>query len=164
MMMLRNLAPLLFLVLLCILSQQAKSFSSLFAQIHRQASGKHDTSLFLSLNNDNWSVANQNGSISLQNVAVPGIIHSQLRNAGIIGDPYYRYNDVEYRWIAKDHWTYSYTFTSREMEEVHRLYSSDSLDVSNIFLVCEGLDTITDIFVNGKQVAHTDNMFRRYMI
>lgn len=26
-------------------------------------------------------------------------------------DPYYRFNDVSYRWIAFDNWTYTTTFT-----------------------------------------------------
>jgi beta-mannosidase len=29
-------------------------------------------------------------------------------------------------------------------------------------LVCEGLDTLCDVYLNGKFVAHTDNMHRSY--
>jgi beta-mannosidase len=31
-----------------------------------------------------------------------------------------------------------------------------------ILLVCEGLDTVANVSVNGKQVGYADNMFRRY--
>ena len=42
---------------------------------------------------------------------VPGGIYTDLMAAGHLGDPYYRFNDVEYRWVAWDNWTYYRNFT-----------------------------------------------------
>jgi beta-mannosidase len=50
-----------------------------------------------------WQANNANGSISI-GATVPGQIHTDLMAAGKIGDPYFRFNDVNYRWIAYDNW------------------------------------------------------------
>lgn len=34
-----------------------------------------------------------------------------LQNAGIIEEPYYRYNQQDYQWIAKTDWIYSRAFS-----------------------------------------------------
>lgn len=42
---------------------------------------------------------------------VPGGIYSDLRKAGVLPeDILYRFNDVAYRWVGKDNWTYFTTF------------------------------------------------------
>jgi beta-galactosidase/beta-glucuronidase len=53
---------------------------------------------------------NSNGTVKAVGT-VPGDIVTDLQAAGIIGDPYYGYNDVLYRWIGLDNWTYSRSFT-----------------------------------------------------
>lgn len=65
--------------------------------------------------------------------------------AGIIQDPYFRDNDIKYRWIALDEWTYETTFS----------VSKDCLVGSpTVLLVCEGLDTIASIYLNDKFVGY----------
>ena len=44
---------------------------------------------------------------------VPGSIYTDLMYNKIIGEPYYRFNDVAYRWVAKDNWTYTSYFLSK---------------------------------------------------
>jgi len=51
-----------------------------------------------------------NGSIKVPG-SVPGLTHMDLQKAGIIGDPFYRYNDRDYRWISLDDWEYSLQLT-----------------------------------------------------
>ncbi len=42
---------------------------------------------------------------------VPGSIHSDLRTDNILKqDLYYCYNDINYRWVSYDNWTYERTF------------------------------------------------------
>ena len=41
-----------------------------------------------------WNVKNLNGSIAISG-HVPGEVHTDLMRVGILGDPYYRYNDFE---------------------------------------------------------------------
>lgn len=37
------------------------------------------------------------------------------------------------------------------------------LMAERVELVCEGLDTLTELYVNGKLLAETDNMHRIYV-
>lgn len=42
---------------------------------------------------------------------VPGGVFTDLLDNGVLSqDPLYRYNDVAYRWVSADQWTYSTTF------------------------------------------------------
>lgn len=42
---------------------------------------------------------------------VPGGVFADLLANGVLkDDPLRRYNDIEYRWVSKDDWTYSLTF------------------------------------------------------
>lgn len=59
-----------------------------------------------------WQFINSNGSVG-GNATVPGCIHTDLLANKKINDPYYRYNDVEYRWIAFDNWTYTREFMGK---------------------------------------------------
>ena len=56
-----------------------------------------------------WGVSNASTSVSV-NGHVPGSVHMALFRSGKIDDPYFRFNDVKYRWIAKENWTYSRDF------------------------------------------------------
>uniref|UniRef100_A0A3B1KAL9 Beta-mannosidase n=1 Tax=Astyanax mexicanus TaxID=7994 RepID=A0A3B1KAL9_ASTMX len=108
--------------------------------------GVSDTDL-----NGVWSLKNSNGSFSLS-AEVPGCVHTALQQHKLIQDPYYRFNDLAYRWISLDNWTYSTSFSV-----------SDSVRSSKrSFLVFEGVDTVATISLNGVIIGKTDNMFRRY--
>jgi beta-mannosidase len=44
-------------------------------------------------------------------VKVPGSIYSGLRTNNVLKeDLYYGYNDVNYRWVSYDNWTYESTY------------------------------------------------------
>ena len=64
-----------------------------------------------------WIVTNANKSISVHG-NVPGNVHTALYKNGTIKDPYFRFNDVKYRWIAYDNWTYT-----KSLEGVKILFS-----------------------------------------
>ncbi|XP_031570890.1 beta-mannosidase-like [Actinia tenebrosa] len=99
-----------------------------------------------------WTANNANKSVSLYG-NVPGSVHMALFENGTIEDPYFRFNDVKYRWIAYDNWTYTRTF------EVNKSIISRS----KIILVCDGLDTVSTVSINDQVVGHSDNMFLRYI-
>uniref|UniRef100_A0A3B4X821 Beta-mannosidase n=1 Tax=Seriola lalandi dorsalis TaxID=1841481 RepID=A0A3B4X821_SERLL len=100
-----------------------------------------------------WSLSNANGSVSLP-AQVPGCVHSALQQQGFIQDPYFRFNDVSYRWIAFDNWTYTTTFNvSAQVRSVTK---------QKVLLAFDGVDTVASIWLNGVAVGNTDNMFRRY--
>ncbi|KAM4625009.1 beta-mannosidase [Polymixia lowei] len=101
--------------------------------------------------NSKWTLTNSNASLSFP-AEVPGCVHSALLKQGYIQDPYFRFNDVSYRWIALDNWTYTITFSvPPELRSKQR-----------VVLVFEGVDTVASIFLNGVIVGKTDNMFRQY--
>lgn len=39
----------------------------------------------------------------------------------------------------------------------------DLLEKADVVLVCEGLDTISEVFINGISVGKSENMFVRYI-
>ncbi|KAM8916123.1 beta-mannosidase isoform 2-T2 [Spinachia spinachia] len=98
-----------------------------------------------------WSLSNSDGSVFL-GAEVPGCVHSALRQQGFIKDPYYRFNDVSYRWIAFDNWTYTTTFNASAQLRANQ----------RVLLVFDGVDTVASIWLNGIVIGKTDNMFRKY--
>jgi len=81
--------------------------------------------------------------------AVPGCVHTDLLRAKKIPDPFYGTNELELQWIEERDWEYRAEFTvppSLLAEEV-------------VELCADGLDTVATVFVNGKKIAATANMF-----
>jgi len=101
-----------------------------------------------------WQLHNANGSIKADG-QVPGEVFTDLMAAKVLGDPYYRYNDVLYRWVGMDNWTYIRDFEAPE---------EWSRDGHKILLWMEGVDTIADVYINDVKVQSVDNMFRRYQV
>ncbi|XP_060074948.1 beta-mannosidase-like [Ylistrum balloti] len=102
--------------------------------------------------NGNWTVRDENRGISVTG-KVPGNMYTALMESNMIHDPYYRKNDEEYRWISRDDWSYSRTFQ----------VTSEMLGQNTLELVCDGLDTVAVIFINGHVIGQSDNMFVRYI-
>ncbi|XP_072313813.1 beta-mannosidase [Eucyclogobius newberryi] len=98
-----------------------------------------------------WGLLNSNGSLCL-GARVPGCVHSALQQHGHIQDPYYRFNDVVYQWIALENWTYSTIFS----------LNSPFRDNNKVLLIFDGIDTVSTISLNGITLGQTDNMFQRY--
>jgi beta-mannosidase len=83
---------------------------------------------------------------------VPGGVHTDLFALGRIPDPFVADNEQRVQWVAESGWTYRCRFES----------SPGLLAEEKVFLVCDGLDTLATVFLNGHKLGHTDNMFRRY--
>ncbi|MFU8781454.1 MAG: glycoside hydrolase family 2 protein, partial [Kiritimatiellia bacterium] len=83
---------------------------------------------------------------------VPGDVLSDLLAAKLIADPFYRENEDEVQWVGEADWQYRRDFQ----------VPKDLLLASCVMLQCDGLDTLATILINGKKVAGTDNMHRRY--
>jgi len=83
---------------------------------------------------------------------VPGSVLHDLLKQGKIADPFYRDNQGQAMEIA----VYDYEY-KKEFELAPEMFSCDRLVLS-----CEGLDTLTEIFINDKLLAKTENMHRRY--
>lgn len=101
-----------------------------------------------------WTLTNGNSSISVAG-SVPGGVYSDLMNANVLseGDFYYRYNDLNYKWVGRSNWTYSTTINVTQELMIN----------SRICLVFDGLDTVAQVIVNGEIVGNSDNMFHKYV-
>lgn len=82
--------------------------------------------------------------------AVPGCVHTDLLAAGLIPDPYVDENEAKLAWIGRTDWRYETTF--------HHSAAADT----RVELVCDGLDTVARIELNGREIATTANMHRVY--
>uniref|UniRef100_A0A5F8G3D5 Beta-mannosidase n=1 Tax=Monodelphis domestica TaxID=13616 RepID=A0A5F8G3D5_MONDO len=98
-----------------------------------------------------WLVRSQDGSVALPGL-VPGCVHSALFQHGLIQDPYYRFNDLNYSWVSLDNWIYSKEFR----------IPFDFRKWQKVNLIFEGVDTVAEVLLNNVTVGKTDNMFQRY--
>lgn len=103
------------------------------------------------LGGSQWIAWNQNKSIKVAS-NVPGSIYSDLERSHHINNIYVDFNDVNYRWISYDNWTFVRHFN----------VENDISSYKQIYLTCDGLDTIGEVWLNGILLGRTDNMFIRY--
>jgi beta-mannosidase len=83
---------------------------------------------------------------------VPGSVHTDLMASGCIPDPFTADNEKRVQWVAESDWVYRTSF----------ICTDGLLSEEKVFLVCDGLDTLATVVLNGQELGHTDNMFRRY--
>ena len=85
-------------------------------------------------------------------VEIPVTVHSNLFKARLISDPFYGDNETRLQWIHEIDWIY---FTIFDIP--------DSMNINGqLFLHFEGIDTISEIYLNENLVGTTENMFRSY--
>ena len=84
--------------------------------------------------------------------SVPGNNFSDLKNAGLIEDPFLGTNEKELQWIEKKSWEYYHEF---------RLEPED-MEFASALLILEGLDTYADVYLNDRLLLEADNMFVRW--
>ncbi len=80
---------------------------------------------------------------------VPGCVHTDLLRAEKIPDPFFGANELDLQWIEERDWEYR-----AEFPVPVRLLAEPEVE-----LVADGLDTVATVFLNGKKIAATDNMF-----
>ncbi|MCL2085262.1 MAG: glycoside hydrolase family 2 protein, partial [Oscillospiraceae bacterium] len=80
--------------------------------------------------------------------AVPGSVYGALLALGKMDDPFWRANELEALKLMEHDFIFSRSF--------------DLNMPGQISLVCEGLDTICDIELNGRLLARADNMHRTW--
>ncbi len=82
---------------------------------------------------------------------VPGDTHSALLAAGKIPDPYAGMNELDVQWVGREDWAYERSFV------VDKAFLAED----EIFFSCDSLDTVSVVFLNGKKIGASDNMFTR---
>ena len=80
---------------------------------------------------------------------VPGCVHTDLIDNGVFENIYYRDNSKYTQWVENRDFTYKRIF------EVGKLLPS-------AFLEFDGLDTYSEVFLNGTKIGDTDDMFIPY--
>ncbi|HUR07695.1 MAG TPA: glycoside hydrolase family 2 protein [Nonomuraea sp.] len=98
---------------------------------------------------ESWIVRSASGDVRAP-ATVPGCVHTDLLAAGLIPDPYLDDNETHVAWVGRTEWRYETEF------------SWDGTEHERTDLVCEGLDTVAAIELNGVLVGETANMHRSY--
>ncbi|WP_345989663.1 glycoside hydrolase family 2 protein [Chryseobacterium sp. Chry.R1] len=106
-----------------------------------------------SLSSEKWQFKNSKETQWLS-AKVPGTVHQDLMDNKLIPDPFKDENEKKVQWVENENWDYQTRFK----------ISSHELKNQNIDLVFEGLDTFSEIYLNGKLLQKTDNMFRKWSI
>ena len=89
----------------------------------------------------------EKASFDILTAAVPGCLETELMKAGRLSDLYYSTN----------------TLDAQKLEDVHVWYFTKvNIQNEKQYLRFEGIDTFSDIYVNGRLVKSTDNMFLAY--
>ena len=84
--------------------------------------------------------------------SVPGGVHTDLMAIDRIPDPFVADNEKRVQWVAESDWIYRTSFVCPQ-----KLLAEEKL-----LLVCDGLDTLATVVLNGHELGHTENMFRQY--
>lgn len=95
-----------------------------------------------------WQLAEAGGD-RRSAMRVPGDVHTALKEAGIIPDPYVGRNEDQVQWVAEREWV------------IERQFVIDDPD-GNWYLDITYLDTVAVVFINDVPVLSADNCFRRY--
>ena len=84
---------------------------------------------------------------------VPGGVHTDLLALGKIPDPFVGDNEKKVQWITDCDWEYRRTFTA----------APEALSELEQYLVCDGLDTLAEVTLNGHLLlGKADNMYRQW--
>ena len=101
--------------------------------------------------NGPWRVNSADETIKLY-VNVPGTIYSAMLENKMIEDPFYRLNQYDLIKISENDFVFAYDFIPDEA-----LMKND-----RIYIQFDGIDTVSEIFLNDKAIGSTDNMHRTY--
>ena len=95
-----------------------------------------------------WSLYSSSNHSLRVPAKIPGLAHTLLLAAGVLrGDPFFRFNEANWSWVATTSWTFEGTFNVDA-----GLRGASVLELG-------GVDTIADISINGKHIGAADNSF-----
>lgn len=100
----------------------------------------------------NWKFRKKGDSLWMP-ATVPGTVHADLLANNKIPNPYFGTNETNLQWIENEDWEYICDF----FVSIADVKSEGSAE-----LIFEGLDTYAEIWLNGKKLDSTNNMFRSW--
>ena len=83
---------------------------------------------------------------------VPSSVYSVLLEKGLMPDPFYRDNELDATKLMENDFAYEVSFTLLEEERASR----------RLVLRFDGIDTLSEIWLDGELLGSTDNMHRVY--
>ena len=83
---------------------------------------------------------------------VPGSVYADLMDNGRMEDPFWRDNEMKAFPLMEKDYCYRRHFT----------LAAEELACDRLLLICEGLDTLATVRLNGCTVLGADNMHRRW--
>ncbi|WP_286923811.1 beta-mannosidase [Flavobacterium sp. UBA4197] len=105
------------------------------------------------LSHEKW-VFKKKGTTSWLTAKVPGTVHTDLRENGVIPEPFFADNEKKLQWIENEDWEYQTTFT----------LTKEEIAQENVELQFDGLDTYAKVYLNDKLILEADNMFRTWKV
>ncbi|MFD7736451.1 glycoside hydrolase family 2 protein [Kitasatospora phosalacinea] len=94
-----------------------------------------------------WSLHHEGNRLP---ATVPGCVHTDLLDAGLIPDPFLDANELEVAWVGRRDWTYTLELPAHGSRH------------ERTDLVFDGLDTAATVTLGGTELGSTRNMHRRY--
>jgi beta-mannosidase len=82
---------------------------------------------------------------------VPGDIHTDLQRQGLIENPHLGLNEFKTQWIGRCEWEYSTNFDVKDLATFNQL-------------VFGGLDTVSEVYLNGKHILSARDMHLKYQV
>ncbi|MEV6302302.1 glycoside hydrolase family 2 protein [Actinoplanes sp. NPDC051861] len=104
-----------------------------------------------------WTVRAAGGEVPPEIAAsalpatVPGTVHTDLLDAGLIPDPFLGTNEADLAWFHRSAWRYDTVLRADPAEPGER-----------VDLVFDGLDTVATVELDGVELGRTANMHRGY--
>jgi beta-mannosidase len=98
-----------------------------------------------------WNLSSADGKYKVK-AAIPGDNYSALEAAKVIPDPYWGLNEEKVQWVAHTDWVYDFDFNL----PAKVLASRDAV------LSFDSIDTVGEVFLNGKSLGKVSNEFRRW--
>lgn len=101
---------------------------------------------------DNFQIS-ISGQDTWYGMSVPGSAMDTFCKEGILPDPYYGMNEYKWTEFWKNDFDIRSTFS----------VSAEEIASEEILLTFYGIDTVADVFLNGKKLGHTENMHRTWV-
>jgi beta-mannosidase len=101
--------------------------------------------------NSDWHIRHSEKNLDLVADA-PITVFEVLMRDQLIPDPFYGRNEHDVAWVYNSDWIFEKTFE----------LPPDMLNLPQILLHCEGLDTIAVLELNGQPIGAAENMHRTY--
>lgn len=120
---------------------------------HQSCSQKIDHAVIHQKIESTWTFCHAD-STEYRLAQVPGSIHLDLMNSGIIEDSYLSMNELSNKWVEYQDWTYRSEF-DMDPSIVDKKFQKIKFN---------GIDTYAEIFLNDSLIQICDNMFRTWEI